>query len=52
MEDKELVARAEKIGLPVEPLYGEDITKMINAALKQSPDTIALLKESMERPKK
>jgi tripartite-type tricarboxylate transporter receptor subunit TctC len=50
MEDKELVARAEKIGLPVEPLYGEDITKMINAALKQSPDTIALLKESMERP--
>jgi tripartite-type tricarboxylate transporter receptor subunit TctC len=52
MEDKDLVARAEKIGLPVEPLYGEDITKMINAALKQSPDTIALLKESMERPKK
>jgi tripartite-type tricarboxylate transporter receptor subunit TctC len=52
MEDKELIARAEKIGLPVEPLYGDDITKMINAALKQSPDTIALLKESMERPKK
>lgn len=52
MEDKELIARAEKIGLPVEPMYGEDITKMINAALKQSPDTIALLKQSMERPKK
>jgi tripartite-type tricarboxylate transporter receptor subunit TctC len=52
MEDKDLIARAEKIGLPVEPLYGEDITKMINAALKQSPDTIALLKQSMERPKK
>jgi tripartite-type tricarboxylate transporter receptor subunit TctC len=52
MEDKELIARAEKIGLPVEPMYGDDITKMINAALKQSPDTIALLKQSMERPKK
>jgi tripartite-type tricarboxylate transporter receptor subunit TctC len=52
MEDKDLIARADKIGVPVEPLYGDDITKMIIAALKQSPDTIALLKQSMERPKK
>jgi tripartite-type tricarboxylate transporter receptor subunit TctC len=51
MEDSELRARAEKIGLPVDPLYGEPIVKMINAALKQSPETIALLRESMARKK-
>jgi tripartite-type tricarboxylate transporter receptor subunit TctC len=51
MEDKELIARADKIGVPVEPLYGEDIVKMINAALKQSPETIELLKQSLAKPK-
>lgn len=51
MSDNELKARAEKIGLPVDPLYGDAIVKMINAALKQSPETVALLKESMERKK-
>jgi tripartite-type tricarboxylate transporter receptor subunit TctC len=47
MEDKELQARAETLERPVEPLYGDDIGKMIGTALKQSPETIALLKEAM-----
>jgi len=47
MEDKDLQARAEKLERPVEPLYGEDIAKLIAAALKQSPETVALLKEAM-----
>lgn len=51
MDDKELQARAEKLERPVEPLIGEEIAKMINAALKQSPETIQLLKESLERKK-
>ena len=51
MEDKELQARAEKLERPVEPLIGEDIAKMINAALKQSPETVQLLKDSLERKK-
>jgi tripartite-type tricarboxylate transporter receptor subunit TctC len=49
MEDKELQARAEKLERPVDPLYGEDIAKMIASALKQSPETVALLKESMSK---
>jgi tripartite-type tricarboxylate transporter receptor subunit TctC len=52
MEDKDLQARAEKLGLPVEPAYGEEIAKMIATALKQTPETAALLKEAMEKPKK
>lgn len=51
MQDKELQARAEKLERPVEPLIGEDIAKMINAALKQSPETVQLLKDSLERKK-
>jgi len=49
MEDKELQARAEKLERPVEPLYGDEIAKMIAAALKQSPETVALLKDSMSK---
>ncbi len=49
MEDADLQARAEKLERPVEPLYGDDIAKMIAAALKQSPETVALLKESMSK---
>ncbi|MFN3891627.1 MAG: Bug family tripartite tricarboxylate transporter substrate binding protein [Beijerinckiaceae bacterium] len=52
MDDKDLQARAEKLERPVEPLIGDDIAKLINAALKQSPETIALLKQSLEKPKK
>ncbi|MBX9757817.1 MAG: hypothetical protein K2Y29_03500 [Beijerinckiaceae bacterium] len=51
MDDKELQARAEKLERPVEPLIGDDIAKMINAALKQSPETIELLKQSLAKPK-
>lgn len=51
MDDKELQARAEKLERPVEPLIGEDIAKMINAALKQSPETVELLKQSLAKPK-
>ena len=47
MEDKELQARAEKLERPVEPLYGDDITKMIAAALNQTPETVVLLKDAM-----
>jgi len=52
MEDKDLQARAEKLGLPVEPSYGEEIAKMIATALKQTPETATLLKEAMAKPKK
>ncbi len=48
MEDKDLQARAEKGGRPVEPAYGEDVAKMVNAALQQPPKTIALLKAALE----
>jgi tripartite-type tricarboxylate transporter receptor subunit TctC len=47
MADKELQARAEKLERPVDPAVGDDVLKMVQAALKQTPETIALLKEAM-----
>lgn len=48
MEDKELQAKAEKGGRPVEPAFGEDVAKMVKEALHQTPKTIAMLKDALE----
>lgn len=52
VEDKGAIAKADKLGLPLDPAIGEDVGKMVAEALNQSPETIALLKEAMKRPKK
>jgi tripartite-type tricarboxylate transporter receptor subunit TctC len=51
MEDPEMQAKASKLERPLEPAYGEDVRRMVKAALTQSPETIALLKEALEPPK-
>ena len=52
MEDKELQAKAEKLGIPIEPAYGEDVSKAIREALNQTPETISLLREALKPDKK
>ena len=47
MADKELQERAEKLERPVDPAYGDDVLKAVQAALTQTPETIAILKEAM-----
>lgn len=47
LENPELRAQVEKTGRPVEPLYGEDVAKIVREALDQSPDMVAFIKESM-----
>ena len=48
MEDKELQTKAEKLGLPIEPAYGDTVRQMIKDALNQSPETVALSERSAE----
>lgn len=48
LEDKDLQARAEKLGRPLDPGYGDDVLNQIKAALNQSPETIALLARTMD----
>ena len=49
MEDKELLAKAEKLQVPIDPLYGDDVLNRVKLALNQTPQTLALLKDAMEK---
>jgi tripartite-type tricarboxylate transporter receptor subunit TctC len=52
MEDPELQAMALKGGKPVEPAYGEDVAKMIQAALDQPPGVMQLLTSVLKEAQK
>lgn len=43
LEDPGLIAQAKKLGLPLEPSYGEDVHKLVVAALDQSPSTVKII---------
>jgi tripartite-type tricarboxylate transporter receptor subunit TctC len=49
LADKELQEKAAKLERPVEPGFGDDVLKSITTALKQSPDTIALLTQALKK---
>lgn len=49
MEDKELLAKTEKLGLPIQPAYGDTVLQMVKDALNQSPETVALLAEALKK---
>ena len=51
MNDKELQARADKFGYPVDPAYGEDVLKIVKEALNQPEETRALLVEALKGQK-
>lgn len=48
MNDKDLQARAVKMGRPVEPAVGEEVAKMVREALNQTPKTTALLAAALD----
>lgn len=48
MADKELLAKAKKSGRPIDPATGEEVEKMVKAALNQPPRIVAMLKEAMD----
>jgi tripartite-type tricarboxylate transporter receptor subunit TctC len=49
LEDKELQEKAAKLERPVEPGYGDDVLKAIVTALKQPPETVALLAQALKK---
>ncbi len=49
LEDKELLAKAEKLQMPIDPLYGEDVAKRIKEALNQKPETMIFIKSALEK---
>jgi tripartite-type tricarboxylate transporter receptor subunit TctC len=49
LEDKELQEKAAKLERPVDPAYGDEVLKMVQAALNQKPEIIANLKSALEK---
>jgi tripartite-type tricarboxylate transporter receptor subunit TctC len=47
LSDPALLAEAETMGIPIEPLIGEDVARAIDAALHQPPETVALFASVM-----
>ena len=52
LNDEELRAKAAKLGRPVEPARGEEVAKLVEAALNQTPETINLIREGLKTEKK
>jgi tripartite-type tricarboxylate transporter receptor subunit TctC len=49
MADKELQEKAAKLERPVDPGYGDEVLNAIVTALKQPPETIALLAKALKK---
>ena len=43
LEDPELKQKADKLGVPIDPSYGNDVGNLVKAALDQSPETVELV---------
>ena len=52
MNDAELRARADKLGVPIDPAYGEEVAEIIRDALDQPDETRTLLVEALKKPKR
>ena len=48
MEDPELKAKADKLNIPIDPAYGDDVLKLVKDALNQPPEVIAVVKSALE----
>jgi tripartite-type tricarboxylate transporter receptor subunit TctC len=48
LDDPELRAKAEKLNIPIDPAYGEEVLKLVKEALNQAPDVVAVLKNALE----
>ncbi len=47
MEDPELLAKAAKLNIPIDPLYGDDVKNRVIEALNQKSETVAMVKEAL-----
>ena len=48
ISDPELLAEAERLGIPIDPAIGDEVAAMVNAALNQSPETVAIIAAALE----
>ena len=46
--DPEFIAKAKEIGVPVDPKVGDDVGKLVQGAMNQTPEVVSFLKESLK----
>jgi len=47
LTDPEFLADAAAMGRPIDPAYGEDVRKLVVAALNQNPETVAIIAKAV-----
>ncbi len=47
LEDPDLLAEAKKQQRPIEPMYGEDVGRLIDDVLKQTPETVEMIRKAI-----
>ena len=48
IEDPQLRAEAERLGLPIDPAYGDEVGQLVVNALDQTPETIAMIRKAID----
>lgn len=48
LENPQLLAEAEQLGKPIDPAFGDDVKRLVAAALEQSPETIGMIKKAID----
>jgi tripartite-type tricarboxylate transporter receptor subunit TctC len=46
--DPDLLAEAEKLGIPIEPANGAEVEELVKAALNQSPETVKIIAAAVD----
>ncbi len=47
--DPEFLTKAEALGLPIDPLVGDDVGAAVTKAMDQTPEMVAFLKEALKK---
>jgi tripartite-type tricarboxylate transporter receptor subunit TctC len=51
LENPQLLSEAKKTSHPIDPLYGDEVARIIGEALDQSPDMVRFIKDAMAKKK-
>ncbi|MBA3519141.1 MAG: hypothetical protein H0T75_16235, partial [Rhizobiales bacterium] len=47
--DEEFLARAKQLELPIDPVTGDELLAAVEVALKQSPETVELIRNALKK---
>lgn len=48
VSDPEFLEKAKSLGLPIDPMIGDDVANVVRTALDQSPEIVSFLKETLK----